>query len=145
MANFADKNVVCRDCGKEFAFTAGEQEFYDSRGLNAPTRCNSCRAARKAERGDSGGGGGRSYGGESRGGGFGSAGGGGGGGGRSYGGESRGGGGGGGFGGASSERQMFKVTCAGCGVETEVPFEPRTGKPVYCRDCFEKQRSSGRR
>jgi CxxC-x17-CxxC domain-containing protein len=35
-------------------------------------------------------------------------------------------------------RQMFPVTCAECGKETEVPFEPREGRPVYCSDCYSK-------
>jgi CxxC-x17-CxxC domain-containing protein len=53
--SFADKTLTCRDCGQEFAWTAGEQEFYQSRGLqNPPGRCPSCRAERRAQR-DSGG------------------------------------------------------------------------------------------
>jgi CxxC-x17-CxxC domain-containing protein len=41
----------CVDCGREFAFTAGEQRFYESKGFaNKPTRCTDCRAARKAMR-----------------------------------------------------------------------------------------------
>ncbi len=35
-------------------------------------------------------------------------------------------------------RQMFPAVCAQCGKNTEVPFEPRSGKPVYCRDCYNK-------
>jgi CxxC-x17-CxxC domain-containing protein len=35
-------------------------------------------------------------------------------------------------------RQMFAVVCADCGKETEVPFEPRGDRPVYCSDCFRK-------
>jgi CxxC-x17-CxxC domain-containing protein len=35
-------------------------------------------------------------------------------------------------------RQMYKVTCAECGKETEVPFEPREGRPVYCSECYNK-------
>ncbi|MCH8865014.1 MAG: zinc-ribbon domain containing protein [Chloroflexi bacterium] len=35
-------------------------------------------------------------------------------------------------------RQMFPVTCAECGKSTEVPFQPRGDKPVYCSDCFRK-------
>ena len=50
-------------------------------------------------------------------------------------------GGGGGYG-SGAPRQMFPVTCADCGTQTEVPFEPRGDKPVYCRDCFNKQKSS---
>ena len=47
----ADKTLVCRDCGQEFTFTVGEQEFYLSRGLvNEPSRCPECRAARRRER-----------------------------------------------------------------------------------------------
>jgi CxxC-x17-CxxC domain-containing protein len=38
-------------------------------------------------------------------------------------------------------RQMFPATCADCGKNTEVPFEPRNGKPVYCSDCFKKVRA----
>ncbi len=34
-----------------------------------------------------------------------------------------------------SERKMFPATCAQCGKQTEVPFEPREGRPVFCRDC----------
>jgi len=39
------------------------------------------------------------------------------------------------------ERQMFRTTCSSCGGAAEVPFEPRGDKPVYCRDCFQKQRA----
>ena len=38
-------------------------------------------------------------------------------------------------------RQMFAVVCAQCGQETEVPFEPRQGKPVYCSACFSRTRA----
>ena len=41
-----------------------------------------------------------------------------------------------------SRRQMFPVVCAECGKDTEVPFEPRGDKPVYCSDCFSKVRTS---
>ncbi len=57
-------------------------------------------------------------------------------------------GGGGSYGGSSyggsssygSPRQMFPVKCADCGKDTEVPFEPRGDKPVYCSDCYRKNR-----
>ena len=39
-----------------------------------------------------------------------------------------------------SRRQMFPATCAECGIKTEVPFEPRDDRPVYCRDCYTKVR-----
>lgn len=46
---FEDKTLVCKDCGKEFVFTAGEQEFYAEKGFeNEPTRCKECRDAKKA-------------------------------------------------------------------------------------------------
>jgi CxxC-x17-CxxC domain-containing protein len=41
-------------------------------------------------------------------------------------------------------RQMFPVVCAECGKETEVPFEPRDGRPVYCSACYDKVRLSAR-
>ncbi len=45
---YQDKTLVCRDCGSEFVFTAGEQEFYAEKGFeNEPTRCKECRTARK--------------------------------------------------------------------------------------------------
>jgi CxxC-x17-CxxC domain-containing protein len=44
--------------------------------------------------------------------------------------------GGGGYRGA---REMHSVVCAECGTTTEVPFEPRGDRPVYCRDCFSKR------
>ncbi len=49
---------------------------------------------------------------------------------------------GGGGAGGGRARQMFPAVCAQCGKETEVPFEPREGRPVYCSDCFSKTRSS---
>ena len=42
-------------------------------------------------------------------------------------------------GGSRGERQMYDAVCAGCGVNTQVPFQPRGDRPVYCRDCFAKQ------
>ena len=45
-----DVTLTCRDCGQGFTFTAGEQDFYASRGFSEPTRCPDCRAARRAER-----------------------------------------------------------------------------------------------
>jgi CxxC-x17-CxxC domain-containing protein len=94
----ADKTLVCRDCGKEFDFTVGEQEFYLSRGLqNEPSRCSECRALRR--RGSYSGGYGR-------------------------------------------PRQMYPAVCASCGVETEVPFEPREDRPVYCSECYSKVRDN---
>jgi len=52
-----DQTLRCRECGVDFIWTAGEQDFYASRGLtNPPSRCPSCRAARKASMGNGGGG-----------------------------------------------------------------------------------------
>lgn len=43
-----DKTLVCKECGKEFIFSASEQEFYESKGFtNEPGRCPACRQARK--------------------------------------------------------------------------------------------------
>ena len=51
-------------------------------------------------------------------------------------------GGGGGFGGRP--REMHKATCAECQKECEVPFKPSGDRPVYCKECFAKRKSSGR-
>src|SRR5512144_380118 len=100
-----DKTLTCNDCGQQFTFTVGEQEFYAQKGFtNEPTRCPSCRAARKASRQ-----GGGSY--SSRG--------------DDY--------------GERAPRQMYPAVCAQCGKETEVPFQPRGDRPVYCSDCFQAQ------
>ena len=108
---YADKVLTCSDCSQEFMFTSSEQDFYAQRGFTEPRRCSSCRASRKAARGDSGGyGGGSSY--------------------SSGGYESR----------DRGPREMFPATCSACGRETQVPFRPTSGKPVYCNDCFATRR-----
>jgi CxxC-x17-CxxC domain-containing protein len=114
----SDRTLTCRDCGRNFVFTAGEQAFYAERGYTEPQRCPECRAARKAERNAGGG----------YGGGYGDGG--------SRGGYGR--GGGGGY--SSGPRQMYPAVCSNCGKETEVPFQPSGDKPVYCRECFEQRR-----
>ena len=37
-------------------------------------------------------------------------------------------------------REMHKAVCADCKKECEVPFEPKEGRPVYCRECYSKHR-----
>lgn len=94
---YEDKTLLCRECGQDFVFTAGEQEFYAQKGLlNQPGRCPECRQARRQ---------------------------------------------GGGHGADRGPREMFKVTCAECGAEAEVPFMPKNDKPVYCSSCFEQVRA----
>ena len=39
-------------------------------------------------------------------------------------------------------REMHPAVCAECGKDTTVPFRPRGDRPVYCDDCFRRQRSS---
>ncbi|MHB8573815.1 MAG: zinc-ribbon domain containing protein [Dehalococcoidia bacterium] len=112
----ADRTLVCRDCGRVFTFTAGEQEFYASKGLtNDPVRCQSCRASRKSTQSNS-----SSFEVEDTGyvryGTF-----------ASYGGR--------------TPRQMHPATCADCGQMTEVPFVPRGDRPVYCSACYNKIRA----
>ena len=41
---------------------------------------------------------------------------------------------------SSGPREMHKVTCSDCGQETEVPFKPTEGRPVYCRECYQKHK-----
>lgn len=48
--------------------------------------------------------------------------------------------GGGRSGGGYQQREMHDVTCAACGVATQVPFRPSTDRPVYCRDCFSQNK-----
>ncbi len=125
----SDRTLTCRDCGQAFTFTAGEQAFYQERGFSEPQRCANCRAERKAQRNASGDAGGYSSGG----GGYSSGG----------GGYSSGGGGGGGY--SSGPRQLFPAVCSSCGKDTEVPFQPSSDKPVYCRECFQERRASAPR
>jgi CxxC-x17-CxxC domain-containing protein len=131
----SDKTLTCRDCGQQFVFTAGEQAFYQERGFSEPQRCPNCRAARKAQRSSGGGydsgGYGGGYSSSSYGGGY------------SSGGGGYSGGGGGGY--SSGPRQMYPATCSNCGKPTEVPFLPRTDKPVYCRECFQERRGQSQR
>lgn len=94
---FIDKTLVCKDCNKQFVFTAGEQEFYQQKGLqNEPRRCPECRTTRRrsSSRMEAG-----------------------------------------------NPRQMYPAVCASCGASTQVPFEPKQERPVYCSDCFSKQRA----
>ena len=45
---YEDKTLKCKECGADFIFTAGEQEFYAEKGFqNEPQRCKECRIARK--------------------------------------------------------------------------------------------------
>ncbi len=90
---YEDKTLICKDCGSEFTFTAGEQEFYAEKGFsNEPQRCKACRDARKNE--------------------------------------------------SRANRQMYTTTCASCGCEAKVPFQPKDDRPVYCNDCFVKMREN---
>jgi len=90
---FKDKTFNCLDCGRDFIFSAGEQEFYSKKGFqNEPKRCPDCRANKKQEKKTT-----------------------------------------------RSDRQFYSVVCAECGQETKVPFEPRQGKPVFCRDCYDSR------
>jgi CxxC-x17-CxxC domain-containing protein len=105
---YTDKILTCRDCGQNFVFTTGEQEFFASRGFtNEPSRCPTCRAERKRSQGDVSGG--------------------------QYGGGDY----------QRREREMFPAICSDCGKETQVPFQPRGDRPVYCSDCFAAQRGGG--
>lgn len=89
---YQDKTLVCKDCGKEFVFTEGEQEFYAEKGFkNEPVRCKECRQEKKVKR-------------------------------------------------PSEKKEMFSTVCSNCGKETEVPFKPSEGRPVYCRECFEAKK-----
>ena len=42
--------------------------------------------------------------------------------------------------GGAPRREMFTVSCSACGGEARVPFQPRDDRPVYCSDCYSRQR-----
>ncbi len=109
----ADQELNCSDCSNSFVFTDQDQAFYEEKGFSPPKRCKPCREARKQ---GAGGGQGGGYGGGGQ--------------------RRQGGGGGGGRSQGGGSRPMFPATCGDCGVKTEVPFEPKSDRPVYCRDCF---------
>lgn len=44
-----------------------------------------------------------------------------------------------------SQKRMFEIKCTECHKSTTVPFEPKKGKPVYCKSCFSKHRTTRRR
>lgn len=89
---YQDKTLICKECGAEFIFTAGEQEFYESKGFqNEPQRCKDCRDSRKKER--------------------------------------------------NEKREMFTAICSECGAECQVPFKPNGEKPVFCSECFKKNKA----
>ncbi|MBQ7567958.1 zinc-ribbon domain containing protein [bacterium] len=45
---YTDRTLTCADCGQDFVFTAGEQEFFASKGFSSdPRRCPECRRKRK--------------------------------------------------------------------------------------------------
>ena len=50
-----EKVLNCKECGKDFEFTATEREFFAQKGfMKEPGRCPECRAARKAKNGNQG-------------------------------------------------------------------------------------------
>ena len=119
-----DIELLCADCGEPFTFTIDEQRFYSERGIRQPTRCGVCRAARRAERNASLIAGyeslseskrwheinnGSAYGLVKN--------------------DGR-------RGVHKGPRAVYHAVCAACGKDTEVPFQPRSGRPVYCRECF---------
>jgi CxxC-x17-CxxC domain-containing protein len=49
MAEFQDRTLKCVDCGTDFTFTAGEQQFYHEKDFkNEPKRCKSCKTKRQS-------------------------------------------------------------------------------------------------
>ena len=46
-----DKTITCKDCGNDFVFSVGEQEFFKEKGFDTdPVRCLDCRKKRKQEK-----------------------------------------------------------------------------------------------
>jgi len=46
---FSDQKLTCQECGKEFVFSASDQEFFEKKGFQPPKRCPDCRKARKQQ------------------------------------------------------------------------------------------------
>ena len=127
-----DQTLTCSVCGKTFVFTAGEQEFFQTKGfVSPPKRCPDCRKERRdRNRGPEsqvyrapafmGGPPARS---EYRSPGF-----------REYNVSAQ--------DPERSKRPTYPVTCAQCGVETQIPFRPVDGKQYYCKDCYRNQKGS---
>jgi CxxC-x17-CxxC domain-containing protein len=111
----SDLLLTCSDCGQEFVFTAGEQQFFQERGYSSPRRCKPCRQAKQSS---AGGGAGHAPAHAPHDGGYG----------------------GGGGGGMSTGTT---VVCASCGQTTTVPFEPRGDRPVYCKSCYRPKQGGG--
>ena len=53
MSSNYDQRLTCADCGREFVWSAREQDFYKEKGFQQPKRCKDCSRARKEQRGDS--------------------------------------------------------------------------------------------
>ena len=52
MSSNQDQTLTCVDCGEEFTWSAGEQDFFHEKGFtNPPKRCKQCRQAKKEQRG----------------------------------------------------------------------------------------------
>lgn len=86
---YSDKTLICKECGQEFTFSAGEQEFYEQKGFqNEPSRCKACRTRKEHH----------------------------------------------------SKKESYDAVCAECGQATKVPFKPHLDKPVYCSNCYSKQK-----
>ena len=118
--------LTCSECGDLYGRTAAEQEYYDQHAAAPPETCPSCRAQRRAARNA-----------ELR---------------AAHASGTRetlapptpfrpgsdGGrrGGSGSSGGPAGEVRLFQAVCAACGRATEVPFRPRSGRPVFCPECF---------
>ena len=44
---FKDKVITCLDCGEDFTFEVGEQQYFWTKGLSNPKRCKTCRVIRR--------------------------------------------------------------------------------------------------
>lgn len=109
---YEDKTIVCSDCQAEFTHSATDQQRYAERGFTNEPKRCPDCRARRKAEGD----GGRSRGYES--------------------------GGYGGGGGSRGPKELHDAVCAECGQQTQVPFKPTDGRPVYCRNCFQGKRDT---
>jgi CxxC-x17-CxxC domain-containing protein len=108
---YVDRSMTCVDCGVEFVHSAADQEYYTQKGFTSePKRCASCRAYRRSTRDASS--------------------------------DSRASGAPRGYERVEDRgpREYFAAVCTSCGNQAQVPFKPRTDKPVFCSDCFRQIR-----
>lgn len=106
---YTDRELRCRVCGQAFVFSAGEQQYFDRRGFQTPSRCPDCRTGESRLR--------RGFAGQRRG--PASA---------ERAAEPA----------PAPPPRTWEVTCFRCAAPTHVTFRPREDALVYCPACLDE-------